>query len=136
MPTQTYRVQDALLTKQAVIANGAVTAPLDLGELTGNGARLEEYELRISAEASTSAALPANTSVVYTLEFSAADSMTDPVSFTCSAWKQTGSANGADEAEFRFRLPTNLAERYVRVKAAVTGTPGTITAKFGLELLG
>jgi hypothetical protein len=135
MVFEAYKLQDALLQKEAVIADNAVTEYIDLGEITERGARLSIYELRLWAAESTVAALPAASGVTLQVEFSADTDFTDPDNYFCNRWVQTGSAAGASEIEARFRVPTQCP-RYVRVKASVTGTPGTITAKFGFEVLG
>jgi hypothetical protein len=130
-----YQVRDALLQKEASIANNNVTEYIDLGELTERGARLEIYELGLWAQESATAAFPATTGAAFQFEFSDDIAFTSPDIYTCNKWVQTGSANGTDAIEARFRVPTKCP-RYVRAKVKTSGTTGTITAKFGFEIFG
>ncbi|MDR2644048.1 MAG: hypothetical protein LBC74_14805 [Planctomycetaceae bacterium] len=135
MAYSSYRVRDVLLQREKVLAATAATDPIDLGILTANGSRLEEYEIRLWAEASLVAVLPANKSATYTIQFAdTPDFEADVDEYTSNLWKQTGSADGAPEMEAFFRVPTKT-KRYVRLNG-VTNSAGTPTARFGFEILG
>ncbi len=132
---QTFNVRDALLKRDAVIADDAVTESLDLGELTERGSRLEDYEIGIFAEEAPNAAFPAGTGAEFSLEFSDDLEFTDPDIFSCNRWTQAGSVAGTKSLEAFFRTPTKCP-RYVRVKAATSGETQVTTARFGLEIFG
>jgi hypothetical protein len=135
IPSKPFTMRDALLTKRAVIAANTFTAPIDLGEITPLGARLEDYEILVEAEQSAAAALPASTSVSFTIQFSATETFSQMSDYTSNLWKQTGSANGAEPLEFTFRVPSK-SPRFVRLGFATTGTIGTITANASISVLG
>jgi hypothetical protein len=132
---QPYNISDALLRKEEVIDDDAVTEFIDLGELTERGARLEIFELGLFAEKSEADAFPADTEVNFSLEFSDDENFSDPDIYICNRWLQTGSVSGTDEMDARFRVPTQCP-RYVRLKAETVGSTGTITAKFGFDVFG
>jgi hypothetical protein len=130
-----YNTRDALLIREATFSSN-ITPSLDLGEITERGVRLEEYELRIFSQELKVGALPASTSVTFKLDFSTDTSFSDAETYTCNRWKQTGSASGADAAEWRFRVPTQCP-RYVRVGVTTAGSTGSdlSAAKYGFELM-
>ena len=46
------------------------TSPLDLGEISERGVRIDPFEILISAQALSATNLPASNSLVYSLQFS------------------------------------------------------------------
>ena len=131
MSTTFYNTSDALLIQEKTLATGTIaTDPLDLTEISARGGRLEDYALRITAESS---ALAAAASFAFTLQFSDTENFASATEFSCTDWRQAGSASGAEEFIAEFKVPPQV-QRYVRLRSVATGTVGTLTAKMILSL--
>jgi hypothetical protein len=137
----TYRVRDALLQREAVLGGDVKTDPIDLGALTNAGSRLEEYELRLWADASPVSFIGDTNEIHYILQFSNdkefANDDDSIEKYICNKWIQTGTADGAEAMENLFRVPTKCP-RYVRLVAQGGQSAGNPNGeyKFGLEVLG
>ena len=120
-----YNQKDALLIKTTAFPTAAGTIlseAFDLNCIGDRGVRIDPFELLIVAPAATAQQLPNGTSNTFSLQFSHTP---DFATFTEWAagndWRQSGSANGAEEFERRYRVPTD-APRYARVRCVVAGT--------------
>ena len=120
-----YNLKDALLIKETAFpsATGTVESEaFDLEDIGERGVRTDPFELLINVAEATAAQLPAGASNTFSLQFSDTPDFSDVVEINAgAAWRQTGSATGAEEYEHRFR-PATDALRYVRVKCVTAGT--------------
>ena len=131
MSTTFYNTGDALLVQEKVLATGTLaTDPLDLSEISARGGRLEDYALRITSENS---ALAAGASFAFKLQFSDTENFASSTEFSCSDWRQVGSASGAEEFIAEFKVPPQV-QRYVRLQSTATGSVGTPGTKMILTL--
>ena len=119
-----YNLKDALLIKETAFpsAAGTVTSEaFDLEDIGERGVRTDPFELLINVAEATDTQLPAGATNTFSLQFSDTPDFSAGVVEFSAAWKQSGSADGADEFEVRFR-PATDAPRYVRVKCVTAGT--------------
>jgi hypothetical protein len=134
---QTYGVQDAALIETKALKNGAGavnSTGADLGELSYLGARLAEFEGRVSAPALTTAQLPDAETQTYKVEHS-----DDNLTFTTlydALLVQTGADGaGAGATAKRYKIPTDC-KRYVRITATGSTSAGNCsTVSLTHELL-
>ena len=126
----TLNQRDALLKRKGefpTAAGSTYTGAHDLGDIAQRGVRIDPFELVIEAPALTATQLPVGTSVTYSLQFCDTEDFADNVEeVNVGIWKQTGSANGAEAIETRFRVATD-GRRFVRAKCVRTGTDGNLS---------
>jgi len=133
-----FGVRDANFKKTKALPDGAVsvqTAGMDLGALSGRGARLEEFELLITAPALTTAELPDTKTMKYDVQCDGDVNFGSPKTIAKEVLVQTGAGGaGAAAATARFRLPSDV-EQYVRVQATNSGTGDASGKSMTAELL-
>ena len=134
-----YNLKDALLIKETNFSAAAGTIQseaLDLGSIGDRGVRTDPFELLIAAPEATASNLPAGATNTFSFQFcNTADFSTNVQEVSVgTAGQQTGSANGAQEHEVRFRVATD-APRYVRVKCVTAGTAAQTGKKFQFAIV-
>lgn len=131
-----YGVADALLRKTIALpaAAGTVTsAAIDLEHST-NGANVADYEIVIIGPALTTAQLPDDDTVTYSLLTSVNADLSDPTIIAADVLTQTGAdAAGAVTAEFGLRLGVNC-DRYIGVRAVTDGAGDASAVEAVVEL--
>lgn len=119
-----YAVKDNSLIKTKALPNGAntiYTDGIDLGSLSGRGARLADFELIIDAPALVVGDLADAATMKYTVETDDDSAFGSVTTLFADILVQTGAGGaGAAAASKRLRLPSNC-ERYVRIKAVNSG---------------
>jgi hypothetical protein len=130
--------KDALLIKKTSLpsATGTVySEAFDLGDIGERGVRIDPFELLLTTETKTAVQLPAGSVNTFSYQFSDdAEFSTNLNEISGTAWKQTGSADGALPYEQRFR-PSTDAQRFVRVQCVTTGTASQTGQSFEFSIV-
>ncbi|MCL4193983.1 MAG: hypothetical protein KJZ87_19755 [Thermoguttaceae bacterium] len=115
-----FNVKDASLVRSVALPNGANTVysdGIDLGALSGRGARLYEAELLIEAPALVTADLGDGATMKYSIQTDDDAAFGSPTVVAADVIVQTGAGGaGAAAQTYRWRIPTGC-ERHVRVRA-------------------
>jgi len=138
MDPTAYGVRDANLIKTKALPNGAAAVNsdgIDLGALSGRGARLAEAEFLLTAPALTTTELADTQTITYKFQHDDDAAFGSPTTLADGVIVQTGAGGaGAVGQTFRLRPPTNC-QRYVRIVATKTGASNASTASLTFELL-
>lgn len=138
MDRATFGVKDASFKKTTALSNGAGTVnavAIDIGLMTGRGAKLEGMELLITAPALTTTQLPNSETMTYKVQEDTMLACSSPETLGDAVLVQTGAGGaGAAAATARFRLPSDC-QQFIRVTATKTGTGDASTVNMVTELL-
>jgi hypothetical protein len=131
-------LEDALLTQEKALPNGAASTysdPIDLGASSARASFEADTELVIRAPELATAKLPDGQTITYDVEQAEDEAFTVPATLFDNVIVQTGAgAAGAAASEVRRRLPSDV-KQYVRLKATKTGAADASAAAASIRLV-